>query len=421
MNRTKEIEGNPQQPFNDDSDLVVSVEKVSKKFCKSLKRSMYYGISDLAKNLVGIKPDFSELKRDEFWAVRDVSLKLKKGDALGIIGLNGSGKTTLLRMLAGIFPPDDGKIAVKGRVGSLIAVGAGFHPHMTGRENIYLNGAILGMNNVEIETKFEEIVDFAEIHEFLDAPVSTYSSGMRVRLGFAIAVQIEPDLMLIDEILSVGDAGFRGKCINAVDKIIKNAAVVFVSHRLSDVARVCTKIMVMDHGAEVYQSCKVAEGIEIYYSQLGHIDQIVSGSGNAEIHEIRIFTHPDKPDENDELRVSFLSDLFVDVTFSISEGISKAILNISFMTRDMLPIAQCYSKSCDFEIENNGKHIRTRLKLPRLQFNPGIYLMAVTIIDESRGELLTRKDAAKTIQVVGSFIGNTPVQLIGEWQHIQVN
>ena len=135
---------NDERRTND--DVVVSVKNVSKKFCKHLRRSMAYGIADLSKNLIGIKPDSTELRKDEFWAVKDVSFELKRGEVLGLIGVNGSGKTTLLRLLSGIFPPDKGEISIKGRVGALIAVGAGFHPHMTGRENIYLNGTILGMN-----------------------------------------------------------------------------------------------------------------------------------------------------------------------------------------------------------------------------------------------------------------------------------
>lgn len=399
-------------------DTLVKVENVSKKFCRDLKKSLWYGVKDLGSELLGRTKDCrDDLRPDEFWAIKDVSFELKRGECLGLIGRNGAGKTTLLKLLNGLIKPDKGRIEMRGRVGALIALGAGFNPILTGRENIYVNAAVLGMSKKEIDNRLEEIIDFAELGEFIDAPVQSYSSGMLVRLGFAVSTTLDPEILILDEILAVGDAGFRGKCINTVDKIIKNAAVVFVSHRLSDVARVCTKIMVMDHGITVYQGSKVAEGIEKYYSQIGGLKQIISGSGNAAIHKVRIFASPNKPDENDELKIPFLSDLIIDVTFALSKGISKAILNISFMTRDMQPVAQCYSKSCGFEIENNDKPIRLRLKLKRLQFNPGIYLMAVTIVDERRGELLTRMDAAKTIQVIGSFVGNTPIQLIGKWKY----
>jgi lipopolysaccharide transport system ATP-binding protein len=204
------------------SEVVVSVKNISKKFCKALKRSMAYGIVDLSKNLFGIKPESTELRNEEFWALDDISFELMRGESLGLIGVNGSGKTTLLRLLAGIFPPDRGEIMIKGKVGALISVGAGFHAHMTGRENIYLNGSILGLSREEIDSKFEEITDFAEIGDFLDAPVATYSSGMRIRLGFSIATAIEPDVLLLDEILAVGDAKFRNKCYNRIGKMQNN-------------------------------------------------------------------------------------------------------------------------------------------------------------------------------------------------------
>ncbi|MBE9531297.1 MAG: ABC transporter ATP-binding protein, partial [Proteobacteria bacterium] len=195
-----------------EGEVVISIKNLSKKFCTHLKRSMAYGIIDLSKNLVGIKPNTEELRRDEFWALDNMNFELKRGEVLGLIGLNGCGKTTLLRLLTGIFPPDKGEITIKGRVGALIAVGAGFHPHMTGRENIYLNGTILGMSAKELDACFDDIIEFAEIGDFIEAPVSTYSSGMRVRLGFAIAIHINPDILLIDEVLAVGDLNFSIKC-----------------------------------------------------------------------------------------------------------------------------------------------------------------------------------------------------------------
>lgn len=233
-------------------EVVVSVKNVSKKFCKKLKRSMAYGIIDLSKNLFGIKPNSTRRRRDEFWAIDNISFELRKGETLGLIGVNGSGKTTLLRLLAGIFPPDKGEIRVKGRVGALIAVGAGFHPHMTGRENIYLNGAILGMSREEIDSKFQEIVDFAEIGDFLDSPVSTYSSGMRVRLGFSIATVIEPELILLDEILAVGDANFRMKCYHHIGELLEKAAVIFVSHDIVQTSRICDNVMLLHQGKNIF-------------------------------------------------------------------------------------------------------------------------------------------------------------------------
>lgn len=197
---------------------------------------MAHGIVDLSKNLVGIKQNTTKLRKDEFWALDNINFELRRGEALGLIGVNGSGKTTLLRLLAGIFPPDKGEIMVNGRVGALIAVGAGFHPHMTGRENIYLNGTILGMTRKEIDSKFEDIVEFAEIGDFLDAPVSTYSSGMRMRLGFSIAIAVKPSFLLIDEMLAVGDLRFRTKCLNQLNHMKKRGvSFILVSHNMTNI------------------------------------------------------------------------------------------------------------------------------------------------------------------------------------------
>lgn len=224
---------------------VVQCASVSKKFCKSLKKSMLYGGLDILQSTFGVIPDPALLRADEFWSVDDVSFDLKQGESFGIIGPNGSGKTTLLKMLNGIFMPDKGRITVTGKMGALIQVGAGFHPMLSGRENIYINGAILGMKKREIEGKFDSIVDFADIGDFLDSPVKFYSSGMYVRLGFAIAVHCRPDILLIDEVLAVGDLKFQSKCLKFItNDVLKNGcSVIFVSHNRYDVENVCSQVL----------------------------------------------------------------------------------------------------------------------------------------------------------------------------------
>ncbi len=194
-------------------EVAVLVEHVSKKYCKSLKRSMFYSLSDISRNMLGFGSHPSRLRRDEFWALDDVSFEVKRGETLGLVGPNGAGKSTMLKMLNGIFWPDKGRITVRGRVGALIEVGAGFHPLLSGRENIYVNAAILGMGKKEVDRKFDSIVAFADIGDFLDAPVKHYSSGMFVRLGFAVAVHCDPDILLVDEVLAVGDTAFQSKCL----------------------------------------------------------------------------------------------------------------------------------------------------------------------------------------------------------------
>jgi lipopolysaccharide transport system ATP-binding protein len=188
-------------------EILIKAENVSKKFSKDLKRSLYYGVLDVFSGIKGSDKK-RELRKDEFWAVRDVSFEVRRGECLGLIGHNGAGKSTLLKMLNGLIKPDEGKITMHGKVGALIELGAGFNPILTGRENIYNNAAVIGFSKKEIDAKFDEIVAFSEIEEFLDMPVQNYSSGMKVRLGFAIAAQMEPDVLIIDEVLAVGDLGF---------------------------------------------------------------------------------------------------------------------------------------------------------------------------------------------------------------------
>jgi len=228
---------------------VVKVEHISKKYCKSLKRSMLYGMNDITRNTLGLSSHPGKLRKGEFWAVDDVSIELQKGETLGIIGHNGAGKTTILKLLNGIFWPDKGKITVKGRTGALIAVGAGFHPMLSGRENIFINGAIMGMTKKEVDEKFHDIVDFADIGEFIDFPVKFYSSGMFVRLGFAIAAHCSPDILLIDEVMAVGDLDFQTKCFNRIGELMANGTTaVLVSHSMVHIQRICDRCLWLDSG-----------------------------------------------------------------------------------------------------------------------------------------------------------------------------
>ena len=233
-------------------DVLIAVEAVTKKFCRSLRRSLQYGIRDIAAELVGLRMN-PNLRRGEFYAVNDVSFELRRHECLGIIGKNGAGKTTLLKMLNGLIKPDGGQITVRGRVGALIALGAGFNPLLSGRENIYVNGAILGMRKVEIRAKLESIIGFAELGEVIDAPVQSYSSGMVVRLGFAIAIHCQPDSLLLDEVLAVGDTAFQSKCFNTLNEL-RNRGVGFilVSHNLSSIDSFCDRVAYLKQGRLVY-------------------------------------------------------------------------------------------------------------------------------------------------------------------------
>lgn len=232
--------------------MLIKVEGVRKKFCRSLRKSLQYGMQDIAADLMGQRMS-SKLRRGEFYAVDDISFELRRRECLGIIGRNGAGKTTLLKMLNGLIKPDAGRITVRGRVGALIALGAGFNPLLSGRENIYVNGAILGMKKAEIRAKLEGIIDFAELREFIDAPVQSYSSGMVVRLGFAIAIHCHPDSLLLDEVLAVGDTAFQSKCFNTLNEL-RNRGIGFilVSHNLSSIDAFCDRVVYLKQGRSVY-------------------------------------------------------------------------------------------------------------------------------------------------------------------------
>lgn len=250
------------------NDVVIKVENISKKFSRSLRQMMYYGVKDITKSTLGILSSSDKLRKGEFWALDDVSFELKRGETLGIIGPNGSGKTTVLKMLNGILMPDKGRIEIKGKVGALIEVGAGFHPMLTGRENIYVSGAVLGMNKKEIDKKFETIVEFADIGDFLDSPVKHYSSGMYVRLGFAVAVHCEPDILLMDEILAVGDASFQAKCLKRM-RDLKNSqtTIVFVSHDILSVRRICDRSILLLNG-KIEITGNTPEVVSVYENRI---------------------------------------------------------------------------------------------------------------------------------------------------------
>lgn len=232
-----------------DSEVVLSVKGVSKKFCRDLKRSLAYGIQDIASELLGVRRKSEKLRKKEFWALNDVSFELRRGEALGLVGKNGSGKSTLLRIIAGLIKPDTGSVEVKGRVAPLIALGAGFNPVLTGRENIYANMSILGLSKKEIDERFDEVVDFAEIGDAIDSPVQSYSSGMAARLGFASAIYTEPEILLLDEVLAVGDARFRAKCHRRLYELRQRGTTfVLVSHNAQAILNVCESAIYLSQG-----------------------------------------------------------------------------------------------------------------------------------------------------------------------------
>ena len=232
-----------------EGEVQLSAESVSKKFCRSLKRSLFYGMRDIATELSGRSRNSHLLRTGEFWALDNVSFQLLRGEALGLVGPNGAGKSTLLRIISGLIKLDAGRVTVRGRVAPLIALGAGFNPILTGRENIYVNMSILGLSKKQIDARFDEVVAFAEIADALDAPVQTYSSGMAARLGFACAVHTDADLLLIDEVLAVGDIRFRIKCYRKLAEVrARGTAFVLVSHNPHAILSICNRAVYLSHG-----------------------------------------------------------------------------------------------------------------------------------------------------------------------------
>jgi lipopolysaccharide transport system ATP-binding protein len=260
------------------SDTVIRVENLSKKYIIRHQQAQQYtalrdviadGVKSIGRRLFGAKQDpLMGSTQEEFWALKDVSFEVKQGDRIGIIGRNGAGKSTLLKILSRITEPTKGEITLNGRVASLLEVGTGFHPELTGRENIFLNGAILGMSKIEIRQKFDEIIAFAEVEQFLDTPVKRYSSGMYVRLAFSVAAHLEPEILVVDEVLAVGDTKFQRKCLGKMESAGKEGrTILFVSHQMAAIERLCENILLLEKGQIKYQG-KTREGINKYLTNL---------------------------------------------------------------------------------------------------------------------------------------------------------
>lgn len=366
----------PISSSGSDAEVLVRVNGVSKKFCRDLKKSLWYGMKDVASELLpfgkkgsGIRdqgsanssltpdtrllfpdspssllttdtrhlsPDSSSLTPDtrlltpdpalragEFWANKDISFELRRGECLGLIGHNGAGKTTLLKMLNGLIKPDAGTIEMRGRVGALIALGAGFNPILTGRENVYIAGSVLGLDRDEIRKRYDEIVEFSGLGDFMDTPVQSYSSGMQVRLGFAVASSLDPDVLLIDEVLAVGDTDFREKCLLRVSQMLSKAAVIFVSHNDVIMSRICSHGLYMEKGRPImsgqidealraYQNDQIAKrGDQNKISTMGegfsHLDFRITGSrelSEGDALELEIHYRTNRLPEVEEIMVS---------------------------------------------------------------------------------------------------------------------
>lgn len=269
------------------SDVIITVESLGKRYRLGTSRSneRYTALRDVItekarsifRNSKSAIRNDSEAAASEFWALKDVSFEVRQGEVLGIIGRNGAGKSTLLKILSRITEPTEGRVRIKGRVASLLEVGTGFHPELTGRENIYLNGAILGMHRTEIKAKFDEIVAFSEVEKFLDTPVKRYSSGMYVRLAFAVAAHLEPEILIVDEVLAVGDADFQKKCLGKMESVSKREGrtVLFVTHNMGIVLSLCQSGLHLNQGrANFYDDMRSA--VDAYTADSKRAKEFVS-------------------------------------------------------------------------------------------------------------------------------------------------
>lgn len=403
------------------SETLIKVEGVSKKFCRSLKRSLWYGMKDLGCELFGRRHGRVEgLRPDEFWAVKDISFELKRGECLGLIGPNGAGKSTLLKMLNGLIKPDKGRITMKGRVGALIELGTGFNPVLTGRENIYVNGAVLGFTKEEIDRKFDDIVGFSELGEFIDTPVQNYSSGMKVRLGFAVAAQMEPDILIIDEVLAVGDAGFRAKCFDQIAKVSKKASLLLVSHSMAEISRVASDVLLMKNGHVLFKGRDVAFGTAEYFRQFIYSSKKISGGRETcRIHKVALKSNG-KTSKDGKLKINYGDPLEIEISYSLDEKIKNCLINIGFLNDERRTIGQCSSIKENYYANNSCGICKSNVMIDRIPFTLGKYELSLYFVEDlgnnRRGEVILFELAAASFEVFDKTPGFSPVELRADWK-----
>lgn len=394
------------------SDPVIIAEGVSKKFCRSLKRSMLYGLFDAGRSMVGLPYETDRLRASEFWALDRVSFEIRRGEKVGFLGVNGSGKSTLLRLITGIFPPDDGRLTVRGQVGALIAVGVGFHPHLTGRENVFLNGSILGMSRQQLEARIDDIVDFAEIGEFIDAPVATYSSGMAVRLGFSIAIHRDPTIMLVDEVLAVGDLAFQLKCQKKLAEYRSSGGTfIIVSHNMQMIRNTCDRVLWLDKGrvvadGEVYEICERYEDAQLERSraQIGGRgeESILNYDPSVRVEGVRFVNGAG--DTIEALEAG--EPLKVELGYRAERRVERPLMTIALTDARGVVVFETYSNRDGAGapvLEGRG---RILVEFAEVALRPDLYFLSVTL---SEGDLLNKlewHERSHVLRITGRGIPN---------------
>jgi len=415
--------------ISQDSNVVLKVDNLSKKFCRNLKYSLIHGLSDIVRSIFRFKIRSGKLRKHEFWALKNIKFELKRGEVIGVVGTNGCGKTTLLRLISGIYPPDVGEIQIQGRIGALIAVGAGFHPNMTGRENIFLNGSILGMSKEEISAKYSQIVDFADIGDFLEAPVSTYSSGMRIRLGFSIAIYCEPDILLIDEILSVGDIQFQNKSYRKILELKQKSSIIFVSHNMRSVSVLCDKVIWMEKGV-IKKIGQASEILEEYINQANtemlekenFSDANFTYSGDIYVEKVNL-----KNNLNQKTSKFFNGDtIIVEIVYNANKYIEKPFFELGIRSPKYGIVLTATMFSDLFEREDIEKKEGVLIcKFKSIPLSPGQYIIDLNIQPSTKMGKLFRHEMLQTFEVLSKKTDSAistyfdyyagPVEIPYEW------
>jgi lipopolysaccharide transport system ATP-binding protein len=343
------------------------------------------------------------LKKEEFWALKDVSFEVKKGGVVGIIGSNGAGKSTILKLLSRILVPNKGSMQINGRLSALIEVTAGFHPDLTGRENVYLNGTILGMRKREIDTKFDEIVDFSGVREFIDTPVKRYSSGMFARLGFSVAAHMNPDILLVDEVLAVGDMSFQAKCAEKMRSLLSSGTtIILVSHNITLVQTLCKRVILLDKGVIV----KNGDPKEVitHYQNLVFENQEnelkkaadhtgykirISGESTVEITKVEFCDSQLRPKNNFE----FGDPIAITVHYDAKEKIENPVFDIEIRRADGVLCCNPNTRYDGLVIDSiNGKGQMT-VNLGKVNLAPGAYIVKSYLCDRDMTHLLATRNS----------------------------
>ena len=361
-------------------EIAIRCDNISKQY-RLGSQERYKALRDVIANAVAapFRRPTAATEDAHIWALDDVSFEIKRGQVVGIIGHNGSGKSTLLKILSRITKPTRGSAEIDGRVGALLEVGTGFHAELTGRENIYLNGAILGMRKAEIDRKFDEIVAFAEVEKFVDTPVKRYSSGMYVRLAFGVAAHLETEVLLVDEVLAVGDAQFQRKCFEKINEIGKHGrTILFVSHNMASIRSICEEAIVLDRGRMVVKG-EVNEAVDRYLARAGSEEEEVVETSNFTVNSVQI-----KSDHSSVIKT--FDPVEVKVCFVPKAEVMDAGLYVSILTTDMRRLTGLDFK--DFATAPRlkaGEVCELGFAVESLPLLPGIYLLEVHLKDMGRG------------------------------------